>query len=208
MKTILFQGDSITDATRVREDDNYRGHGYATLVTAALGADRPGEFQFINRGIGGNRSIDLLGRVRADIIHLQPDYMSVLIGVNDTWHELDIGNGVDLPTYELYYDLLIRQVQAALPNIKIMILEPFVLKGFATEGKWEAFRTDVEARAAISRRVAEKHGLVFVPLLKMFDEAAEATGADYWVIDGVHPTAMGHELIKRAWLEGFAQLEQ
>ena len=83
MKKILFQGDSITDVGRSLENDAARGHGYATLVSASLGMDRPGEFEFVNRGISGNRIIDLLARVKADIINLTPDYMSILIGIND-----------------------------------------------------------------------------------------------------------------------------
>ncbi len=208
MKTILFQGDSITDMGRSREDDQCRGVGYPTLVAASLGMDRPGEFRFLNRGISGNRIIDLLGRVKADIINLKPDCMSILIGVNDAWHEYDFGNGVDTPLFEMYYNLLIQQVREALPDIKIMILEPFLLKANATEGNWEVFRRDVEERAAAAKRVAEKNGLVFVPLMEKFDEAQKLAPASYWIGDGVHPNAMGHELIKREWLKAFRELEK
>ncbi len=208
MKTILFQGDSITDMGRSRQNDNERGCGYPTLVAASLGMDRPGEFQFLNRGIGGNRIIDLLGRVKADVINLKPDYMSILIGVNDAWHEYDFGNGVDTHRFEMYYNLLIEQVREALPGVKIMILEPFLLKACATEGNWALFRRDVEERAAAAKRVAEKNGLIFVPLMKKFDEAQQLAPASYWIGDGVHPNAMGHELIKREWLKAFAELEK
>lgn len=214
MKTILFQGDSITDTYRHREEDWYRGHGYATMVAASLGFDRPGEFRFINRGVSGNRSVDLLARIHTDIINLKPDYMSILIGVNDVWHGMDASwyNGVDAEHYEIYYDLLIEQVKKALPNIKIMILEPFLLKGFGTVKEddpeyWNTFRSEVEKRAAIAKRLAEKHGLVFVPLMKAFDEAAERISPELWLLDGVHPTAEGYELIKREWLKGFEKME-
>ncbi len=210
MKKILFQGDSITDVGRSREPDGVwsMGHGYATLVAAQLGYERPNEFQFVNKGIGGNRIIDLLARVRCDIINLKPDYVSVLIGVNDVWHEYPDRNGVDAQTFEVYYDMLISQIRKALPDTKIMILGPFVLKGSAIEPNWEEFRSEVEKRAAAARRIAQKHGLVYVPLMERFDAATRLAPVEYWTAEGVHPTTMGHEIIKRAWLEGFSRLEQ
>jgi len=90
MKKILFQGDSITDFGREKNDvqGDWLGHGYAAMVSGALGYKYPNEFEFINRGISGNRIIDVLARVKNDIINLAPDYMSILIGVNDVWHEI------------------------------------------------------------------------------------------------------------------------
>lgn len=208
MKKILFQGDSITDAGRSRESEAWRGHGYATLVSASLGMDRPNEFEFVNRGISGNRIVDLLARIKADIINLAPDYMSILIGINDDWHELENKNGVCTQKYELYYNMIIEQVKEALPNIKIMILEPFILKGTGTEAYYDEFRKGAIEKAAAAKRVAEKNGLVFVPLMEKFDEAEKIAPANYWLADGVHPTAMGHELIKREWLKAFEKLEK
>lgn len=208
MKRILFQGDSITDAERSRENDGNRGIGYATLVTAFLGAERPSEFEFINRGISGNRVIDLLARVKSDIINLKPDYLSILIGVNDVWHELAHRNGVDAEQYEVYYHMLLEQLLRALPDVRLLILEPFVLNGSATRENWDMFREETEKRAAAAKRIVEKHHVLFVPLMEKFDIAAESAPAEYWLYDGVHPTAMGHELIKREWLRAFERLER
>lgn len=208
MKRILFQGDSITDAGRSRDNDAARGIGYPTLVSASLGFDRPDEFEFINKGISGNRVIDLIARVKAEIINLKPDYMSILIGINDVWHEINYQNGIDTKRYEMYYNMLIEEVREALPDIKIMILEPFVLKGVATEENWDKFRSGAEEKAAAAKRVAEKNNLLFVPLMEKFDEAAKKAPDAYWLADGVHPTAMGHELIKREWLKAFETLEK
>ncbi len=203
MKTIVFQGDSITDALRSRSEDTYRGSGYATMIAGQLGMDRPGEFQFLNRGVSGNRLINLLDRLDTDILHLKPDYLSILIGINDVWRKYDSSCSLDANWFETYYDQLIRQVKQALPQTKIMILEPFALLGDATKAHWNSFRADTEALAAVSRRIAQQHGLIFVPLMEKFDQAAKQPCAEYWIYDGVHPTAMGHELIKRAWLEAF-----
>lgn len=203
MKRILFQGDSITDAGRAREDGFDTGRGYPTLVSAKLGFEYAGEYEFLNRGISGNRSIDVLARVKEDIINLKPDVMSLLIGINDVWHELARRNGVDAQLYAKYCDILITQVKTDLPDIKIMILEPFVLKASATEGQWELFREETEKRAAGARALAKRHKLVFVPLMKTFDEAQQRAEAGYWLKDGVHPTSAGHELIAREWINAF-----
>lgn len=206
MKTILFQGDSITDADRSRDDGHNTGWGYPTRVIGEIGARCPNEYKFYNRGISGNRVVDIYSRIKEDIINLKPDIMSILVGVNDVWHELNYNNGVDADKYFKIYSMLIEEIKAALPDVKIMILEPFVLKGTGTEEKWDIFRQEVEKRAAMAKAVAEKFGLPFVPLMNMFDEAAKDTPASCWLFDGVHPTSAGHELIKREWIKAFNKL--
>ncbi len=207
-KLILFQGDSITDCCRSREDLNDLGSGYPCLVATSLKADYPEQFDYINRGVSGNRSVDLLARIKNDIINLAPDYMSILIGVNDTWHELGENNGVSLEKYELIYDMILSEVKAALPDIKIMLLEPFVLHGEATTDSWDAFSGDVFARAKIVKKLAEKHDCKFVPLQDKFNDAAKKSSCDaYWLMDGVHPYPQGHEIIKREWLKAFEEIK-
>lgn len=219
-KVILFFGDSITDARRSYVEDealpmiHYQGSGYATMVSAALGADAPYTYQCYNRGISGNRIVDLYARIKKDAINLKPDYMSILIGINGVWHEYSQKNGVSAEKFEMVYDLLIQELKQELPDLKIMIMEPFVLHGRSTcsseicPGRWEHFSTEAPLRAAAAERIAEKHNLVFVPLQEMFDKAeATAPYEGYWLYDGVHPSAAGHELIKRAWLEGFEKLK-
>lgn len=203
MKRILFQGDSITDFMRSRDNDNFRGMGYTTLVSAELGFDYPNEYEFINRGISGDRIVDIYARIKKDIINLKPDVLSILIGINDVWHELEAGNGVATEKFEKVYNLIIEEVKAELPDIRIMIFEPFVLKGSATEEKWEEFRRDAEEKAAASKRVAEKNNLEFIPLMEKFDKLTEKVSSGYWLYDGVHPTAMGFELIAREWIKAF-----
>ena len=208
MKTILFQGDSITDAGRSYEEDMNVGRGYAFLTKAALGFENPGEYNFYNRGISGNRIVDVYARIKADIINLKPDYMSILIGVNDVWHEIARENGVDNDKFFKIYSMLIEEVKEALPNIKIMILEPFTLLGSANEETYEStFRPEVLKRADSSREIAEKYNLPFIPLQKLLDDALALAPADYWLYDGVHPTPAGHELIKREWLKCFNSIK-
>ncbi len=203
---ILFQGDSITDADRSREKEYKLGEGYPRLVEASLGFDQPEQYEFLNRGVSGNRVVDLYARIKKDLINLAPDVLSILIGVNDVWHEIAHQNGVDADKYFKIYCMLIEEVREALPNVKIMILEPFVLKAGATEESWEEFDVGVRKNAEMARKVAEKYDLCFVPLQEGFDNLCKQAPEEYWLRDGVHPTAKGHEFIKREWLRAFATL--
>lgn len=212
-KVILFQGDSITDCGRDRSPGaQHRGNGYATMVTGALSAQEPYKYTCYNRGISGNRVVDLYARIREDMINLKPDYISILVGVNDVWHERAYKNGVDAEKFEMVYNLMLEELKRDLPNVKIMILEPFVLPGSATENnpenpdRWDYFRREVDLRRAAAKRVAEKQGALFVPLQELFDKVNADAPEGYWLWDGVHPTAAGHELIKREWLKAYEQM--
>lgn len=211
-KRILFQGDSITDCGRDRGNFYGMGSGYPNLVMASLGHDAPGEYEFVNRGISGNRIVDLYARIKVDFINLKPDIASIYIGVNDAWHEINSQNGVDTAKFEKIYTMLIDEVQAACPGIKLMIIAPYVLEGTATcnteeiPDRLERFRKDVAEKAAVAKKIAEKYGLPLVELQPAFDEACTKAPAVYWTADGVHPTACGHEIIKRLWLEAFKEI--
>ena len=141
-----------------------------------------------------------------DIINLRPDVLSILIGVNDVWHELMKHNGVGSEKFYKVYCMLIEEIKEALPDIKIMVMEPFVLKGSATEVSWDYFITETRLRAEMVQKVAEKYELTFIPLQDKFDQALKLCPSDYWLVDGVHPTTMGHELIKREWVKAFKTL--
>ena len=153
---------------------------------------------------------DVYARMKRDILNLKPDCMSILIGINDVWHELGGRcDGVDAEKYEKIYDMLISEVKEALPDIQIMILEPFVLEGEATKAtseepdRWEKFCEEVPKRVEAAKRIAEKHGLVYVPLQEKFNELCKLAPNSYWIGDGVHPTAMGHCMIKEEWINAF-----
>lgn len=144
-----------------------------------------------------------------NIINLKPDVMSILIGVNDVWHEFgEEPNGIDADKYFKIYSMLIEEIKEALPNIKIMILEPFTLRGRGNEAYWDTFKAEVTKRAEKAKEIAEIYSLKFVPLQDKFDELSKTAPNDYWLGDGVHPTVMGHELIKREWIRAFNTLIQ
>jgi len=198
MKTFLLQGDSITDAGRDDESqDNFSlGCGYALLLASDIEKNRKGEIKFINRGKSGDRITDVYTRIKEDIINIKPDFMSILIGVNDVSHELTQDCGVSPEKFNKIYNLLIEEIKEALPEIKIVILEPFVLKGSATNKLWEQFNCEVRKLAKISKQVAEQWELKFVPLQDKFDKASSDGDTRYWSVDGIHPTSAGHQIIK------------
>lgn len=212
MKKILFQGDSITDCDRVRTSQNSMGDGYACLVKSQLSFEHPEKYTFYNRGVAGDRIVDVYARIKADILNLEPDYISFLVGVNDVSHEIYNQNGVSADKFEKIYGMMIEEIREVLPNVKMMILEPFCLRGKTTDNDnrvpnmWQITNREVREVAKRARRVAEKYGIPFVPLQDKFDELASQTGNDYWLKDGVHPTAAGHELIKREWIRAFEAL--
>ena len=195
MKTFIILGDSITDCDRNRDDINSMGMGYPAVVAATIGTRHPQKFRFINEGISGNRIVDVYARIKRDITNQKPDYLSILIGINDVWHEINDKNGVAAPKFEKIYSMLIEEIKEELPEIKIFILEPFVTPGTATDEHIEYFRAETKLRAEAAKRIAEKFDLTFIPLQCVFDDAMTKAPASYWTRDGVHPTTEGHGLI-------------
>ncbi len=210
MKKILFQGDSITDWFRNQGNDALPGMGYAFVVTAQMSYEHPGEYQFVNRGNSGDRVVDVYARMKKDILNVKPDVLSIFLGVNDAAHDLpDRMNGVEAERFERVYDMLISDIRAALPDVKIMLITPFVTEGEFTcnteaiPDRWEFLKREVPLRAEAVKRLAEKYGLPLIETQPLFDEACKRADATYWVIDGVHPTGQGHQIIARAWMETF-----
>ena len=201
MKTIVFQGDSITDATYPRQYPTELGNGYVTMTAGRIGFDYPGEYCCYNRGASGNRSVDMYARIKKDVLNLKPDILTVLIGVNDVWLEYLAQNGVSAPKYEMILELFLREVLEECPDVEIFLLEPFVLPGSANEEHREDFTNEVFLRAAACKRVAEKFGIPFIPLQERMEKLAAVTSNEYVLHDGVHPTSAGHELITRALYE-------
>ena len=212
-KRILFQGDSITDCGRSREDFYGMGEGYPALIKAELDFTAPQEYECINRGVSGNRIVDMYARIKCDFINLKPDYASIYIGVNDTWHEIDWENGVETEKFEKIYEMFIDEIKTACPNIKLIIIAHYVLDCPATcnteemPNRFEAFYKDVCEKAAVAKKIAEKYNLPCIDLQAAFDEAAKKAPNTYWTADGVHPTRSGHELIKHLWLKAFEEIK-
>ena len=201
---LLFQGDSITDTGRNREQTQANvgsalGTGYCHLIAAQLLAARPKDaLQIFNRGISGHRVVDLYARWRVDAINLQPDVISILIGVNDTWHTFMYNNGVEVERFATVYRMLLDYTRQQLPNVQLVLCEPFVLPcGVVTE----AWVTEMDQRRAVVRELATAFGAVFVPFQEVLRDALRQAPAEYWAADGVHPTPAGHRLLADCWLQ-------
>lgn len=199
---VLFQGDSITDGNRGRNEDpnHILGHGYAFVIAAASGAARPEKnYVFLNRGISGNKISDLAARWSADTLALKPDVLSILVGIND------VEGGTSIQDFELQYDALLSQTQTALPNVRLVLLEPFGLPSGWRKATWDTRAGRLKAIQLVVAKLAKNHEATFVPLQKVFDEATKRAPAEYWIWDGVHPTYSGHQLLADAWVRAVSK---
>lgn len=196
--TMLFQGDSITDAGRNKKDPKPNeqksfGKGYAWMAASqALIANPEHRLTLHNRGISGNKVHQLASRWDKDCLELKPDVLIILIGVNDIWHGLNGRYDGTAKTYENDFNDLLIRTKKALPKIQLVICEPFVLKCGAVNDKW--FPEFDKYRAA-AKKIAHDHKAVFVPFQSMFDEAVNYAPANHWAGDGVHPSSHGASLM-------------
>ena len=203
MKRILFQGDSITDAGRARDNDINLGVGYPYLVEATLKFENPNEYAVFNRGVSGNRIVDLYARIKSDFINLAPDYASILIGINDIWHRY--GAGRIMTTDDqliLNYRTILTELKAK-TNAKIMILSPYLLD---CDDK-DAMREDLNRVLPRISELAREFADVYVPLDEHFAKAIPlAPTKMYYSGDGVHPNANGAEFIGKLYAEAIEAL--
>lgn len=202
---IVFLGDSITDMGRNRNEDftafSY-GNSYPIFIQSELGLKYPNQFEIYNRGIFGDRSVDVYARIKKDLWNLNPDYVSILIGINDIWHEIQSQNGVEIERFEKVYRNIIQDTKKAVKLQKIFLLEPFVLKGLETEKYFDKFCM-IKEYAKIVKKLAKENDCVFIPLQKTIDYYAEKYGSAYILFDGVHPTIVGGKIIADEWLKCF-----
>jgi lysophospholipase L1-like esterase len=200
---ILFQGDSITDGGRGRNSDpnHILGHGYAYLIAADQGGHSPElGLTFFNRGVSGNRISDLVARWQTDTISLKPDVVSILIGVNDVWHNLDARREVPVEEFERAYDKLLADTVAALPGVKLVLCEPFILPGPQNQARWSEWVAAIGKIQQVVAKLGRKYQAPIVHFQKVFDDACKRAPAEYWIWDGVHPTHAGHQLMADEWV--------
>lgn len=207
-KLILFTGDSITDGNRYKKksqewDLNHQmGHSYAYIINGMIGSLCPDKkYIFKNRGISGNRIIDLYGRINTDLLDLKPDVLSILIGVNDG--PIDLNGYKPTPTdrFEKLYRMFLTEVKEALPHCKIALMEPFVCKAGKLVDDFDIWQKCVSEYATVVKKLSEEFNTVFVPLQDKLDEACKSYNPEYWSWDGIHPTENGHGLIAIEWMK-------
>ncbi|WP_036745327.1 SGNH/GDSL hydrolase family protein [Paenibacillus sp. UNC451MF] len=200
---VLFQGDSITDAKRVREDGNDLGKGYALMAAAQFSAFYPEkQVKFLNRGISGNRVKDLQARWDVDCLDLKPNVVSIYIGINDTWRRYDRNDPTTKEQYESGYRDLLEQTSKL--DAKLVLIEPFVLPVPEDRKQW---REDLDPKINVVRELAREYGAKLVSLDGLFAQASTRAESAYWAPDGVHPSPAGHALIAKAWLQAVGAIQ-
>ncbi|MBO5410922.1 MAG: GDSL family lipase [Clostridia bacterium] len=196
---ILFQGDSITDAGRNREDYHDLGKGYPLYAAKFIREDNPDmDFEFIDLGISGDQTIDLVNRLQADFIDIQPDLVSIHIGINDTWHRAETRTWLDNNVFEANYRKIRTEIKEK-TNAKILIIEQFLLP----VADKEFFRVDLNRKIDITRKLAREFADYYIPLDGIMAKACVEKDMYHWSEDGVHPNANGSEYIGRIYADAF-----
>jgi len=199
---ILFQGDSITDAGRDRSDPHNLGPGYPKYAAQYIRQQHPGmDLEFINLGIGGNQTKDLVARWQTDCIDLKPDLVSIHIGVNDTWHHAPNRDWIPNDVYESRYRSILTDIKTK-TSAKIMILEQFLLP---VPDK-EFFRVDLDPKIQITRKLAREFADIFIPADGLFAAACVGQDMYHWSPDGVHPNENGSAFMGKLYAEAFSKL--
>lgn len=206
---ILFQGDSITDSGRDRTVDvpNVNlGVGYVNLLAARITCDNP-NVNVYNRGVSGNRICDMYARWIEDTLNIDFDILSVMNGINDIGFQLRMGRGADKDKFKFVYDRMLFEVKEKKPDAKLVIIEPFLVRKYMGENggdiynDWDVWHKEITERAGVCKELAEKYDAIFVPLADEFAKLSKEYGPDVWSMDCIHPTAAGHEVIARKWME-------
>lgn len=188
---LLFQGDSITDAGRSFQDPHLLGYGYVPVAADLLQKAYPQvDFEFVNLGISGNKTADLVNRLEKDFVDIQPDIVSVLIGINDVWHHAEDRSWIPDAVFEENYRKVLTAIRQK-TNAKIMIMEPFLIP---VEDKL-FFREDLYKKIEICRKLAREFADVYLPTDGLLCAAFIGDEPTSYAADGVHPTDKGAEFI-------------
>ena len=198
---LLFQGDSITDTGRTGSEcpDCSLGEGYPAMIAKIL-EEKYAELNIkvINRGISGNRTRDLVARWDKDCIDLKPDFVSILIGINDTWRAFDINDPTSPEKFEENMRVLLTRLKEE-TNAEILILNPFLLDSMPDKPR---MRPDLIEKQAVTAKLVKEFGTKFIDLQEIFDrEVANGTAMTALSEDGVHPTEYGHSVIADEWVK-------
>lgn len=199
---ILFQGDSITDAGRDRSDPHKLGNGYPLYAAKFIREEHPEtDFEFINLGISGDQTKDLVERLQSDFIEINPDIVSIHIGVNDTWHHAENRDWLDNSVFEAQYRKVLSEIKEK-TNAKILIIEQFLLP--VSDKLY--FREDLNGKIDITRSLAREFADYYIPLDGIMAKACVGEDMYHWSADGVHPNDNGSEFIGRVYADAINEM--
>ena len=203
MDRIVFSGDSVTDMGSVNPVgeglfDNV-GHSYVRIIENMLAVYYPEiKIRVTNSGISGNTSRDLLARFDRDVVALNPDWVSICIGINDVWRQFDtpaIPDGQVMPEeYEQNMEAMIGKVKGKVKGI--FILSPYIMEPNSAD----MMRARMNEYVEICRRLAQKHGCVFVDFQKMYEDYCSVRHSSFIAWDRIHPNEVGATLMAREFL--------
>ena len=201
---LVMIGDSITDCERARPVGEglfeAHGKGYVSLVDGLLGATYPAQrIRVVNMGTSGNTVRDLKARWQTDVLDLQPDWLSVMIGINDVWRQFDsplqVEQHVGLAEYESTLNELLR---ATAPTLKgLVLMTPYVIE----PNRADAMRVTMDAYGQVVRQLAERYQALFVDTQAAFDQVLAHVHPMSLAWDRVHPNRTGHTILARAFLQ-------
>jgi lysophospholipase L1-like esterase len=206
---LVMIGDSITDCGRAypvgEGTTGGLGNGYVALVDALLNTVYPQEhIRIVNMGISGNTVRDLRERWRSDVLDLQPDWLSIMIGINDVWRQFDARlqteRHISLDEYER---TLTDLVAATRPRLKgLVLMTPY----FIEPNRSDPMRARMDRYGRAVQQIAAQHDALFVDTQAAFDAVLEDVHAMTLAHDRVHPGLAGHMVLARAFLNtiGFA----
>ncbi len=200
-KKIVFQGDSITHGKiRIQETEN-RTSWYVKMIE-----DENIFNEVLNKGISGNGILNMFERWQRDTINESPDVLSIYIGVNDVLHAIRDKDGVDEIMFYDIYDTIIRNTKRLLPNTEIILMSPFVYdNGPEVEHCYDEFKEKLKEIINVVSELAKKYNFKYVPLQEIFDKQLEIYQKEQLVYDGIHPTELGHRIIKDAFLSVYSK---
>ena len=202
MIRLLFQGDSITDMGRDREDLHSLGWGYPRYAAPLIAERFPDkEFEFIDKGIGGDKTENLVARLQEDFIDIQPDVVSILIGINDVWGQAGDRSWMSDEVFEKNYRTVLDAVKQK-TNAKIMLIEPFLIP---VEDKL-FFREDLYRKIEVVRKLAREYADVYLPTDGLLNAAFIGDDPISFAEDGVHPTEKGAKLIAQFYCDYISKI--
>jgi acyl-CoA thioesterase I len=197
---ILFIGDSITEWGRNRDVPTDLGSGFARMAAAWFSALYPTlNARFLNRGIGGNRITDLVKRWQTDCLDLKPNWITIMIGINDSGHYFNGAEEIPAPVYEAHYRYLLDSARQA-SGAQFILMEPFYLPADPNTPGAQAMSADLSRRIEVVDHLAEEYQATLVPLDRIFHAALSQREPTYWSPDGIHCSHAGEGLIAQSWM--------
>lgn len=224
--SVLFIGDSVTDGGWGRSGGSMKpsgernhtdlnhiyGHSFMMLCAAHYESSQPDAgWQFFNRGISGNTLYQIADRWHSDALNLNPDVVTILVGINDVYEFMrakkeNPDSTFDFTSWEKQYRSLLDSLRCGNSNIKIMIGAPFI----SNDGKngklsnYTEYESTVRQLAAITKSIARDYNATFLPFNSMFTQlTAQQPRPGYWIWDGIHPTPAGHRRMADLWIRVF-----